>query len=161
MRLLATISLIILASQLYAQEPGLNETFAFRENGAIKYNEKNLRSWRDPGIGPGDKTVFYFQSDNNGDPGNNSKCNTYVAFEVEPDVDNFRLKDAAIEEHNGMYIQNCLAADRGCNRISNGTISGKKLPSGNWEVDVNVWVKGAMSGKTYRFAFKRTYLKAQ
>ncbi len=144
-----------------AQEPALNETFAFRENARIQYDSTNADQWRDFKVIPGDKTVFYWQSDNHGDPGNDSECPAMLVFSIPADADHFLLEGKQISTNGGLYAQLCLSADRGWSVIANGKISGQRSVTGFWEVDINVNLSGHRSGKVYSFFFQRTFLKAE
>ncbi len=140
-----------------AQEFVEQKAFNYYNNGQIAFNEAKLHLYNLYKITDGDKLVFEYITDNGGDPGNHSKAKTVIAFQLENGINKFELKDTKIEAHGGIYMQACECQDVGIHPITKGIIKGQKNKNGSWTVQMDVTIKGRVTGKEYRFEFENNY----
>jgi len=132
--------------------------FRYYENSRIEYDSVNYNSFSIVG---GSYTVFEFTSDNAGDPGNHSRAESKIVFQIEKGADKFQLADGDIAAHNGIYTQLCRCQDRGVQPIRKGYIRGERSTSGTWDVEIDVTFPGRLTGKDYHIAVTGDYINIE
>ncbi|MCB9233789.1 MAG: hypothetical protein H6581_19185 [Bacteroidia bacterium] len=123
----------------------------------LKFDADRPNDYKNLEYVDGDGIVFEISSLNGGEPGNASECETRWVWQVEAKGKKFRLKDAKILEAQGGYWQMCITADRGFQRIEQGWIRGQLQDDGNWTIDLELEVKGHLTGKTYRLKLNELF----
>lgn len=130
------------------------QLFKCFENSQLNHDSVRYRSYK---ITSGEYIVFEYSSDNAGDPGNHSKVDSRISFQVKKGTRKFEFKDEEIAKHTGVYLQNGHTQDRGVMVINKGSIKGKKLANGSWEIEFDVNVQGIWTGMDYHFAAAGVY----
>lgn len=153
--LLATL---LMAGVAGAQEQVEGDAFRFYQQAYLEHDSSGRRSYA---IVPGDFLVFEFVSYNSAEPGNGSRAESRLTFQVEPGAKEFVLRDKEIMDHRGIYIQVCRCADRGIQLIERGVIKGKKTGSDAWDIVLDIYVTGRSTGKVYHIQEAATYHIAQ
>lgn len=143
------VLLLFLPVLVFGQDFTLNYEFRYHLQSEIEYDAKKRHFYHLYAISTGEHLVFELVSNNAGDPGNHSKAESIVAFQVAPELKEFRLSGQEIADHGGIYVQRCKCQDRGIQAIQDGTITGKLKEDGTWEIDVNVNPVGRLTKKVY------------
>jgi len=134
----------------WAQDHSGKKEAVYYENHRLDYNLKTRsKPHRGLTIVEGDKLVFDLNWNNDGDPGNASLAPGRFAFEVNGAQKKFELSGDALMKKNAFYGHLCHCEDGGFQHVIAGTINGKKLSNGHWQINMDVTVKGDHSGKTY------------
>gem|GEM_PF-507139 len=154
--LCATI-MLILGSIGVAQTQQSHEQFVLHEHAQITYNKVKMRS-RFYKIEAGDALVFEYISDNGGEPGNESEAKSYISFQIPEDVKEFEYTDANLQQIGAIYVQDCRCQDRGIMRIETGSIKGVKRKKDEWDVELDLSIKGYLTGYIYRYKRTSTYM---
>lgn len=123
--------------------------------------EHDTSSYQSYSIKEGKFLVFQFISDNSGEPGNHSIAESIIAFQVKNGLDDFELKGEELSEHQAVYIQRCRCQDRGIQLIHSGEIHGKKLSTGNWNIEGEVEAMGRITGKTYHLPLNGEFKESE
>ena len=146
-RLIAQV-LIMVGLSVHAQGQRFHgrEELVFFTDSRIEHDSTSYQSYT---IKNGEFTVFELVTDNSGEPGNNSKAESLIAFQIKNGSNEFVLKDEELLKHRAIYIQRCRCQDRGIQLIQTGELHGKMLPNGNWKIKGEVKAIGKRSGKTY------------
>ena len=145
-----------LTSQALAQGFEEQQQFKCYENSQIKYDSKRTH-YKSYSVIEGDQLVFEYTTDNGGDPGNHSRMESKIVFQVEKGIRKFQFSDQEITEHSGIYIQFGQTMDRGIKAIDQGQIKGKFRADGLWEVEIDVIVPGRLTKKEYHFVVNEVY----
>jgi hypothetical protein len=144
--------------QLNGQQVQRTEERLNVKNSRIAHDSVSYQSY---GIQAGDFTVFQLISNNAGEPGNNSKAESVLAFQIKSGLDQFAIKDNALSEHEAIYIQRCRCQDRGIQKIISGDIKVAMLTNGNWRIEGEVEAIGRLTGKIYLLSVDGEYESAE
>ncbi len=61
-----------------------------------------------------------------------------IVFEVEPNQDEFILKDSSLLNANACFTRSCFCIDRGNYKINGGSIIGKKTNTNTWKINMDL-----------------------
>lgn len=143
--------------QAVGQDSEEKRELVFFENSQFEHDSVRSTTYV---IKEGEFVVFQWITDNGGEPGNHSVAESLLAFQTESGVDEFELIDEEIANLKGFYVQRCRCQDRKIQLIHSGRIHGKKLPSGNWMIEIDVVAIGTLTGKTYRLQLEDEFKAA-
>lgn len=143
--------LAIMHFGLIAQDVALMEDFHFYTNVELTHNGRRHKTYN---VADGNYTVFVFESNNAGDPGNGSIANTKLAFQIPDSLKSFSYVDTNLADCGPIYVQFCLCPDEGISIIKKGSISGEKQKDGSWLVRIDVVAFGRKTQRKYQL--KRT-----
>jgi len=90
-------------------------------------------------IDSGNKLVFEYKFDSPSDPQiADSGFSETILFEIQTDIEEFSLKNEELNTINAFYRAICFCPNTESVRISEGTISGKKMNTTSWEIKIDV-----------------------
>ncbi len=90
-------------------------------------------------IDTGNKQVFEYNFDSPSDPQiADSGFSEIIIFEIQSDIEEFNLKNEELNNINAFYRAICFCPNTESVRISEGTISGKKINSTSWTIQIDV-----------------------
>jgi len=90
-------------------------------------------------IESGNKLVFEYNFDSPSDPQiADSGFSETIIFEIQSDMEEFSLNNENLEDVNAFYRAICFCPNTQSVRIKEGTISGKKISSTSWGIQIDV-----------------------
>jgi len=90
-------------------------------------------------IESGDKLVFEYNFDSPSDPQiADSGFSETIIFEIQSDMEEFSLSNENLKNINAFYRAICFCPNTESVRITEGTISGQKLSSTSWRIQIDV-----------------------
>ncbi|UZO80383.1 hypothetical protein NBT05_15675 [Aquimarina sp. ERC-38] len=112
--------------------------YTIRTDSQIKIPSQNSDSFIAT-IESGNKLVFEYTFDSPSDPQiADSGFSEEIIFEIESDMEEFSLNNESLEDINAFYRATCFCSNIQSVRITEGTISGKKLNATSWEIQIDV-----------------------
>lgn len=145
--LIISIALLTLGyTRLNGQMFEETKAHRFYELSVLTHDSLRISSYK---IDSGEFVVFEFITDNGGDPGNHSKAESKVAFQLQENVDHFSWNGSELKQHDAIYMQLCRCMDPQIHWLEDGVINGRKLENGNWQIEIDVVTHGRITGKRY------------